>query len=64
MTEHCHLNVKYVFKTEYHAGYDVLCRLYQLLEMEADTPAPRLVLPLIFTLIVRMILKSGIVATW
>lgn len=25
-TEHCHLNVKYVFKTEYHAGNDVLCR--------------------------------------
>jgi hypothetical protein len=34
------------------------------LEVEPDTPALRLVVPLILTLDIPMILKSGMAATW
>jgi hypothetical protein len=64
MTEHCHLNIKFVFKTKYHARLNVVCRWYQLLEVEADTLAQWLVVPLYLTLDVRMIWKSGMAATW
>ena len=64
MIEHCYHNIKYVFKTKYYAVHNVLFRWHQLSEVEADTPAQRLVVPLIWTLDVRMIWKSGMAATW